>query len=223
MKLTPEDLALIESLRSYAAHLEREAEEKVPLSPNFSEDVMARIRREEARGEAREESRESALGWLVFLQSRTALAISAALVVLALVVLIPLGSSSAQFAMALPQGIKGEPPKAPDFYLDPAPKLSVDWKRLTFSIPLRAGGELSGTLAPISGATGGPAREFDLKAAGTSNGESVSATGRLVVMPNKPDETPPVLRVQDVYWLKLNLTLRGSAREEQIYRVFGSP
>lgn len=233
--MTTEELEIVDALRRYAKTQEAEAAQKSPLPPNSTRDLMARIRREEARQGAKKSR------WLVTLQCLTVSAVTAIVfgVLMAYVsgkarlravmkdateqLSGRVGSFAVQFEMASPQGIKGESPRAQDFYLDAAPTLSVDWDRQTFSIPLRAGGMISGTITPKTEAPGGAAREFDITASGTSKGESITATGQIVVMPNKPDVAPEFLQAKDVDWLKLNLTIRGNAREEQVYRVFGSP
>jgi hypothetical protein len=215
--MSSEESEIINALRHYAKVQEAEAAERAPLSPNSTRDLMARIRREEARQGAMES------GWLVLLRSRTALAVTAGLAVVVISLVVPLNSTTAQFAMVSPEGIKGETPKPPDFFLDTAPKIAVDWKHQTLRIPLKTGGKLSGTITPKPGVPGAAAREFEIAATGESNGESITATGKMVAMPNNPDDAPQFLRAKDVYWLKLNLALRGNTREEKVYRVFGSP
>lgn len=217
--MTSEDLEIVRALRQFSQEQEALAEKMAPLSDFAARDLMARIGREEAR----RERKEPVLGWLVLLQSRRALAFSTAVIVCALALLLPRSSSTADFAMALPQGIKGEGPKAPDYFLDEAPKLTVDWKNLTFRVPLKLGGQMSGVLTPKATTPGAAARQYEIQGSGNSHGESITATGQLVAMPIHRDNAPEFLKSQDVYWLQLNLTLRGTSREEHSYRVFGSP
>ncbi len=217
--MTSEDSDIIRALRQYSQEQEALAEEMAPLSPFAGRHLMARIDREEAR----KERHEPAFYWLVLFLYRRALAFSAAVVICALTLLLPWSSSTVQFAMALPQDIKGESPKSPDYFLAPEPSLTVDWKNLTFRIPLKPGGQISGTITPTPGTPGATARHYEIKASGNSQGESITATGQLVAMPLHPDNAPEFLRAKDVYWLKLNLTLRVTTHEEHSYRVFGSP
>jgi hypothetical protein len=142
--MTSQELELVEALRRYAKDQEAEASVSAPLSLNSTRAVMERIDREEARQEVDEGART----WFSIFQSRTALAMTAALAVIAVVLFATLSNSTVQFALALPQGIKGANPTDPDYFLDSTPRLSVDWKRQTASIPLRTGGKVSGTISP---------------------------------------------------------------------------
>ena len=206
-----EDNSLEEQLRRYAAFRRDEAGDRARKA----------VREEFEQKLARAEARHGLVFFLVHtLKGR--IAIAAAVVLVAALVVVPnLVPKRVEVAMVLPPLKSGTPTEAGSL-VEASVVVSVNWKKRTVLIPLKAGGELSGQFKSATNAAPLPLA-FDVTVAGTNAGQPVNGTGQLLIMPQNPSDKLDRLSTNALLWVKLDLKLRTGGKEEPLYRVFGTP
>ena len=206
-----DDNSLDEQLRRYAAYERDEAVAQVRKA------ARERFEQKLARAEGRH--------GLVFLLVHTLkgrIAIAAAVVLVAALVVVPnLVPKRVEVAMVLPPLKSGTPTEAGTL-VDVSVVVSVNWKKQTIQIPLKAGGELTGQFKSATNAAPLPLA-FDVAVAGTNAGQPVNGTGQLLIMPQDASNKLDRFSTNALLWVKLDLKLRAGGQEEPLYRVFGTP
>ena len=117
---------------------------------------------------------------------------------------------------------KGGTPTEGGKLVDASVAVSVNWKKQTLQIPLKAGGELTGQFTPAANVPSVPLT-FDVTVAGIMAGQPVSGTGQLAVMPQDPNDRLDRFSTSALLWVKLDLKLQAGGQKEPLYRVFGTP
>ena len=208
-----EDNSLEEQLRRYAVYRRDEAVDRARKA--VREEFEQKLAR--AKGSPRH-------GLLFFLMHspKGRLAVAAAVVLVAALLVFPnLVPKRVEVAMFLPPLKSGTPTQA-GALVEASVVVSVNWKKQTIQIPLKAGGELTGQFKSATNAAPLPLA-FDVAVAGTNAGQPVNGTGQLLVMPQNPSDKLDRFSTNALLWVKLDLKLRAGGQEEPLYRVFGTP
>jgi hypothetical protein len=208
-----EDNSLEEQLRRYSAYRRDEAVDQARKA------VREEFEQNLARGKG--SPRHGFVFFLVHtLKGR--IAIAASLVLVATLVVVPnLVPKRVEVAMFLPPLKSGTPTEAGTL-VEVSVAVSVNWKKQTIQIPLKAGGELTGQIKSATNAAPLPLA-FDVAVAGTNAGQPVNGTGQLLIMPQNPSDKLERFSTNALLWVKLDLKLRTGGKEEPLYRVFGTP
>ena len=127
-------------------------------------------------------------------------------------------------AMSLPS-LKGGVTAEAGRFVNAKVNISVNWRKQTVVIPLKAGGRLTGRFQPAQPGSISPVVPlvFDVSATGDTDGQALTASGQLVIMPKDPDSHEKKLTAKAMLWARLNLKLQAGGKEEPLYRVFGTP
>lgn len=221
----PEEHPFDKAMRE-AAEKEWEEAKRTPyeISPTLQAAIEEAARNKPATVPAAKPEETGSPSILVLLQRlfQQPLIWGAAVVVIAALIFFPsLVSKRVELAMALPPLKAGTPTEAGTL-IEPSVVVSVNWKKRTMQIPLKAGGELTGQFKPATNAPPLPLA-FDVTLTGTSAGQPVNGTGQLVVMPQDPSDRLDRFSTNALLWVKLDLKLRAGGQEEPLYRVFGTP
>lgn len=225
----PEDHPFDEAMREATQReWDKAKRTKRELSPSLRATIHDAIRQKHAEKQPEaaipsfETAKTGSLAEMIRRLMDWRIAFAAAAVVVAGVLILPnLGPKRVELAMSLPP-LKGGTPTEAGTLVDPSVTVSVNWKKQTMQIPLKAGGTLTGQFKPATNAPPLPLT-FDVALAGTSAGQPVNGSGQLAVMPQDPNDRLDRFSTNALLWVKLDLKLRAGGKEEPLYRVFGTP